>query len=205
MRTLIPLIATLLWTPVHAITAQAAPSTPALSVNLTAQAAGAPSVGSILVTVEDPKAGPGGTDMLSGAKDIAEANAVAEVTFGEAVALAPGTQQRRWLLPFKVVGLPAGTTQTRYVRFQIGATGWALPYQITSPPSPTVTWSLKPPPAAIRQLDPSSGLPIAAAVDGRSPVSGVQLKPLDLIEQGTMRSLAGGSAVPRISANPQVS
>jgi hypothetical protein len=190
VRIFIPLIAALLWTPVHSQAVQAVPSTPVTPVNLNAQTAGAPSVGSLLVTLDDPKAGSGGTEVLSAAKDIAEANAVAEVTFGEPVALAPGTQQRRWLLPFKVVGLPAGTTQTRYVRFQIGATGWALPYQITSPPSPTVTWSLKPPPAANRQLDSSSGLPIGVAVDGRSSVSGVQLKPLDLIEQGTMRSLA---------------
>ena len=52
----------------------------------------------------------------------------------------------------------------RYVAFKVGTTEWALPYQIVSPSSPTASWSLKPPPAASRQLRPTEGFPISIAV-----------------------------------------
>lgn len=191
-RMLLAWVIALLGARAYAAATQAVPSTPSTPINVSAPSANAPSVGSLLVTVdglelEETR----NVGLLSAPKDIAEATAVAEVIFGVPVALAPtpGTQQRRWMLPFKVTGLPAGTTQTRYVAFKVGSTDWALPYQIVSPSSPIASWSLKPPPAASRQLRPTEGFPISIAVDGRTPISGVQLKPLDLVEQGTLESL----------------
>ena len=160
-------------------------------INVSAPSASAPSIGSLLVTVdgltneETMNAG-----LLSAPKDIQEASAVASVSFGEPVALVPGSSQRRWMLPFRVTGLPAGTTQTRYLAFKVGAVDWALPYQIASPASPTVSWSLKPPPAASRALGAGEGIPINIAVNGNTPVAGLHLTPLDLIEKATGRPLA---------------
>lgn len=190
-RMLLAWVIVLLGAHVHAAATQAVPSTPSTPINVSAPSARAPSVGSLLLTVDDLKPEEiENAGLLSAPKDIAEATAVAEVIFGAPVALAPGTKQRRWILPFKVTGLPAGTTQMRYVAFKVGTTEWALPYQIVSPSSPTASWSLKPPPAASRQLRPTEGFPISIAVDGPTPISGVQLKPLDLVEQGTLESLA---------------
>lgn len=166
------------------------PSTPSTAINVSAPSASSPAVGSILVTVDglSPEQ-TRNARLLSAVGEVATANAVATVTFGPPVALAPGTGQRSWMLPFQVDGLPAGTTQTRYVAFKVGATDWALPYQIVSPPAPTTSWNLKPPPAVNRRLHPREAIPISIAVDGRTPISGVQLKPLDLVEQSTMESL----------------
>lgn len=192
------------------------PSAPPVVINISAPSASAPSVGSLLVTVDGlTKDETMNAGLLSAPKDIQEASAVGSVSFGEPIALIPGSSQRRWMLPFKVSGLPAGATQTRYLSFKVGAADWALPYQIASPASPTVSWSLKPPPAASRALRTGEGIPINIAVNGNTPVTGLVLMPLDLIEKATGRPLANvqwglckirekctGTTVPSLGAGP---
>lgn len=168
------------------------PSTPAVVISVSLPSASAPSIGSLLVTVDGVDA----KDMenkglLSGIDDIKQANGVGEVSFEKAIELAHGPAQRRWLLPFKVKNLPAGTTQTRYLSFKLGDADWALPYQIASPAAPTISWSLKPVPAGNRRLDAANeGLPISIAVSDGANLTGVRLMALDLVDQSTRKSLA---------------
>lgn len=172
-------------------TAAPVPSAPPTVINVSAPSASAPSVGSLLVTVDGLAVREtNDAQLLLAPRDIQEASPVAKVAFGAPVALAPGSSQRRWMLPFQVTGLPAGTTQTRYVEFKLGAARWALPYQIASPTVPAVSWSLKPPPASNRALHSGDGIPISIAVNAGATLAGVTLMPLDLIEKSTGRPLA---------------
>jgi hypothetical protein len=168
------------------------PSTPAVVVNVSVPSASAPSIGSLLVTVDGVDA----KDMenrglLSGIDDIKQAHGVGEVSFEKAIELAHGPAQRRWLLPFKVKNLPAGTTQTRYLSFKLGDADWALPYQIASPAAPAISWSLKPIPAGNRRLDAGNeGIPISIAVSAGANLTGVRLMAMDLVDLATRESLA---------------
>lgn len=190
MRALMALTAALVAGQVTA--KQPEPSTPAVVVNVSVPSASAPSIGSLLVTVDGVDA----KDMenqglLSGVVDIKQAHGIGEVSFDRAIELAHGPAQRRWLLPFKVKNLPAGTTQTRYLSFKLGAADWALPYQIASPVAPVISWSLKPIPAGSRRLDAGNeGIPISIAVSVGAQLTGVRLMALDLVDQATRESLA---------------
>jgi hypothetical protein len=168
------------------------PSTPNVVVNVSAPSASSPSVGSLLLTVDgvDAKAMDNAA-LLSGIDDIRQAHGFGEVSFDKPIELTHGPAQRRWVLPFQLKNLPAGSTQTRYLSFRLGAAQWALPYQVASPAAPTISWSLKPIPAGNRRLDAGQeGIPISIAVSAGAHLTGVRLMALDLIDQATRESLA---------------
>lgn len=179
------------WLGAHGAIAAPVPSSPTVVVNVGATSASAPAAGSLLVAVDDLAGGElKDPNLLSAPTDIDAATAPGHVSFGKPVALAPVRSQRRWLIPFSVRDVPAGTTQTRYFTFKVGAADWALPYQIATPASVPVSWSIKPPPAANRALGFGDGIPINVAVNGTTSITGVSLMPLDLVEQVSHRPLS---------------
>ncbi len=181
----------LAWLVVQGAIAAPTPSSPQVVINVGAASVSAPSTGALLVTVDELSSNElKDAKLVSAPKDIEQTAASGRVSFGEPIALAPVRAQRRWLLPFKVADLPAGSTQTRYFAFKVGAADWALPYQIASPASAPMSWSIKPPPAANRALESGDGIPISIAVNGSTRITGVQLMPVDLVEQVSRRPLS---------------
>lgn len=157
--------------------------------------ASASAAGSLLVTV-DGLSGPDDPTRLTAPTDVHEASATPpKVTFGTPLALPPSGQQRRWVLPFSVSGMPPGAELTRYFSFKLGAADWTLAYQLSSPLAPAPSWSLKPLPVPVRTIAPGDPLPLSVNISGSLPVTGIRAAPVELIEQGTKRKFAAGRLV----------
>lgn len=158
---------------------------------------GLPAKGSLLVAVEglDPTARPaeGEPGFLSKPVDLPQAaSAALDIQFGEPLALGAGAGQRSWVLPFTVKGLPAGADQTRYLGFKLGGLDRTLAWRLTSPVAPVSTWALKPVPAGERAIRPDDGVPIGITIAGAQTVRGVRLGPVELVEQGSRRTVSSG-------------
>lgn len=159
---------------------------------------GLPARGSLLVAVEglDPIARPaeGQPGFLSKPEDLPQAaSAALDIQFEAPLALAPGAGQRNWVLPFRVQGLPEGADQTRYLGFKLGGQDRTLAWRLTSPAAPPAsTWALKPVPPAERAIWPEDGVPIGITITGTQPVRGLRLGPVELVEQGSRRTLTSG-------------
>ena len=163
---------------------------PALALaklEIPASTASAPSVASLVVTVDGLDAASAADPAFLGALPVDAKTAAAvppTVEFGKPIALAGTESQRSWVLPMTVAEMPPATTMTRYVSFKLGTVDWTLGYQLTSPASVATSWSLKPAPPSTLTLQPDGGgLALNVSVAGTAAIrhleAVVQLKDVD--------------------------
>ncbi|MCE4554772.1 hypothetical protein [Pelomonas cellulosilytica] len=100
-----------------------------------------------------------------------------------------------WAFTFKVSGIPAGLTLTRYVKFNLGQTVWQMPFAVTAPGPEAITvpekWSVKPWPTNGRALEPDEGVPLFIAVPAQAPRAALKVVSFDLVEQSTKKTTVG--------------
>ncbi len=127
---------------------------------------------------------------LSNPQDFKKAaDGAVSVSFDQPLPISPVDQQRQWVLPFHATGMPSAVTLSRFVTFKLGAASWTLPYQLTAPAAPALTWSLKGVPPNGRLFDAKQGVPISIAVSGSGRLTGLSVVRADLIEVSTRRSV----------------
>lgn len=130
--------------------------------------------------------------LVSSAKEFSPAAPPAPtVEFKDPVALPPGANQRRWVLPVTVKDMPSGVDQTRYVTVKIGATESTFPYQLTNPAAAT-TWKIFPLPKPSRAANSAALIGLNIAVEGDTPVQKLQLAPTEFVDKTTGWTLADG-------------
>lgn len=176
--------------------AAAAPGTPACASAEPAPDATAPVLrGLLVVTVDGLDAKDVKNDaLLTKVCDLADpTDGTMAVTFERATAVAAVGGQRRWIVPMAVTAMPGGVTLTRYVSLWLGTVPWTLPYQITSPTAPAVTWSLgKALSAQGRLFEKDNGVPFSVIVAGGGRLTGMTVARSELVEATSRQSIVAG-------------
>jgi hypothetical protein len=100
---------------------------------------------------------------------------------------ARGAASRTWLLTITVRGLPANTTQQRYLAFSLAGSDVTLAYSLTNTAAGRFAWTVKRP----RQHDIALGeaIPIAVSV-GPVPATGVTVLQTALTEKVSKRLIS---------------
>jgi hypothetical protein len=99
----------------------------------------------------------------------------------------PGPASMTWHVRVHLGGLPANTTQTRYLSVTIGATPTALEYTLTNKAAESFSWTIKAPPTIA--IEPNQPIPISVAV-GPVPANNVKLVGPYLPEKATKALIA---------------
>lgn len=112
------------------------------------------------------------------------------VHFQKVSELSRSASQRNWLIEFKVQGMPADTSQQRYVRFASGGLEHTYPFTLTNIPDPVFKWTLHAPP--VMAIDHRDAIPIGISV-GAVPATAIHLVYASIIEKSRKVTIAATS------------
>lgn len=108
-----------------------------------------------------------------------------------------GSTARTWLLLLRIAGLPANSTQKRYLALDVGGKSVLLDYTLTNKAVANFSWTVKAPPSIA--ICPGQAIPLAISV-GPVPATGITLINPHLVEK-TRKSLIAPSGL-RLCRNP---
>ena len=100
---------------------------------------------------------------------------------------ARGAASRTWLLTITVRGLPANTTQQRYLAFSLAGSAVTLAYSLTNTAAGRFAWTVRGP--ANMTIAPGEAIPIAVSV-GPVPATGVTVLQTALTEKVSKRPIS---------------